>query len=394
MGTYKYRRKDTHGNVMHPETDASCVLFEDGTTLTNKNFGNEKFAISDYRNELMAHDFRFIGMYKGCIYGIYNGDNEHTVENAIHTNIHTNISEISLCNLQNPEFYHIVVAGESIFGTSRACYDPTGYIVGNKMYCITNGIVGGEITYCYDIFNLDERKASGVFAPLKLDGNVMNLTNVRNSYNAKSAVSCGTLSDIGLNVKIIKDGGMYWSVINATGDKYYGLIIKSTDLINWTSVATPNLSTLTSKTWEGTVAVIESGKTFAFAIRNAVQQGIFYGTFNVETNTFSSFVKVPNSITTRPEFFHWKGDLYLAVNIEGSVTTQNYGTVVRATMRIFKVSNGVLSPVLTKSVKEGIHYFTFINYNDEKLYIAYSTDVRRLDYTQARSNTAMEEISI
>ena len=93
-------------------------------------------------------------------------------------------------------------------------------------------------------------------------------------------------------------------------------------------------------------------------------------------------------------------------NTFGPSELEGGGSVFRATVSFYRISEdgSSLSFVRAKSVPEGIHYATFYVEPGrrwfwhvparDRLCIVYSTDTRRLNLVHARSNIALEELTL
>ena len=96
----------------------------------------------------------------------------------------------------------------------------------------------------------------------------------------------------------------------------------------------------------------------------------------------------------------YEGETYLYCNTFGPSNVEGYGSVYRSTCSFYKLSpdGRELTFVRSKFIPEGIHYPTFyverqgFPCRGERLYIIYSTDSRRLDPSEGRSNIALEQI--
>lgn len=377
---------------------ALLVLNSCSHTLSDELLGN----VSDPSKELMSHDFRYIGKYKGYHYGAYNAGYLTTKEHPRNHDIDVNISKWKTSDLDGVEFIKAAVAGDGISDIWRAPYDPTGCIVGNKLYLLYCPSVDSTATYVGRTFDLDRQAFDNEAEILTLDGRPMNLFNVLDIYNAKARVHCSSVLDggpvqamgLGLNVEIVKGKDCWYCCASEVGADFTCLVMKTSDFYHWETVAIPDVSDKFPgcSFWESVVYPLD-GDIFGFVSRFQNRLGCVYGQWNAATGEFANIDVIPESITARPEFFTWKGENYLCVNVNGASTVDGYGSVFRATCRFYRIDpkDYTLTPLKTKFVPEGIHYYTFY---EEKggLYMIYSTDSRRLDCNEARSNIAVERI--
>ena len=369
-------------------------------TASDELLGN----VSDPSKELMSHDFRYIGEYNGYHYGAYNAGYLTTKERPGNLDIDLKISKWKTSELDKVEFIDVALAGDGISDTWRAPYDPTGYIAGNKLYLLYCPSVDSTATYVARTFDLDSQTFVNEAEIITLDGRPMNLYNVLDTYNAQADVHCANVLDggpvqcmgLGLNVMITEHNGIYYCCASEVGADFTCLVMKSSDFYHWETVAIPDVSDKFpgNSFWEAVVYPLD-GDIFGFAVRFQNCQGCVYGQWNVATGEFTNIEEIPESITARPEFFTWKGDNYLCVNVDGASSVEGYGSVFRATCRFFRIDpdSYELTPVKTKFVAEGIHYYTFYEERGS-LYMIYSTDARRLDCAEARSNIAVEKLSL
>jgi len=361
--------------------------------------------VSDPSTELMAHDFRYVGKYKGYHYGLYNAGYKTTKERPGNLDIDLKISKWKTEELDRIEFIHVALAGDTPSDFWRAPYDPTGYIEGSKLHILYCPSVDSCCTYVGRTFDLDKQSFDGQARILTIDGKPMNLKNVLDLYNSKAKVSCDNVLDggpiqymgLGMNVEIVKGKGCWYCCLSEVGSNFTSIVVKTTDFYNWESVAIPDVaeSYPGDSFWEAVVHPVK-GDTYAYAMRfQTVTGGVCYGTWNSKTGNFANLKDIPESFIARPAFFDYKGDTYLCSNVWGNSTIEGYGTVWRATCRFYRISRKDFSliPVKTKFVPEGIHYYTFYTENG-KLYMLYSTDTRRLDCDEARSNIAIAKITL
>jgi len=358
--------------------------------------------VSDPSKELMSHDFRYIGKYKGYHYGAYNAGYLTTKERPGNLDIDLKISKWKTGHLDKVEFIPVALAGDGISDSWRAPYDPTGYIAGNKMYLLYCPSIDSMATYVGRTFDLDRQAFDNEAEVLTIDGRPMNLQNVLDIYNTKAKVHCSSVLDggpvqfmgLGLNVEIVKGKNCYYCCASEVGADFTCLVLKTTDFYNWETVAIPDVSDKFPgfSFWESVVYPL-GGDIFGYSARFQNQQGCVYGQWNAATNEFTGIDFIPDAVIARPAFFTWKGDNYLCVNINGASVIDYYGYVFRATCRFYRIDKEDYSliPVKTKFVPEGIHYYTFYKERG-KLYMIYSTDSRRLDCSEARSNIAVERI--
>ena len=358
--------------------------------------------VSNPTLQKMSHDFRYVGRYDGFCYGVYNAGYCSTEEHPKHLDIDLRIVKWLPEDAGVKYSFQVAKAGDGRTDFYRPPYDPTGFIECEKLYCMYCPSVDSTATYVCRVFNMKSETFEGEESVMTLDGQPMTVWNVLNIYNEKSPVKCSWILDgspekafgLGLNVKIVKYGDAYYSCLSEVGGTFCGMIIRSYNLTDWETVAIPNLTSLPrgQSFWEGSVFPLKNG-LFAYTARLQNEDGVVFGLWNPATGQFSHLQLVPDAIVSRPELFEFRGEVYLACNIHGPSDVEGYGSVYRATCAFFRINpdEGSLERVRTKTVAEGIHYFTFYSWRGN-LYMVYSTDSRRLNAREARSNIALERI--
>lgn len=356
--------------------------------------------LSDPSVELMAHCFRYVGEYDGWRYGLYNAGYESTVEHPKNLDIDLKLCRWKTGDVENREVCQIWRTAQGICDNFRPPYDATGIIDGSTLHILVCPGVDGCSTYIHVPYYLDTKEL-GKEEVMTIDGAPITVTNVLDDYTAITGVKIPWFTDggpesafgIGMNVEIARHGGYYYSVISACAGGFTSMIVRTTDLIHWETVAIPSFSSVTSAStfWEGVVRPLHDD-IFAFSARLQSEDGVIYGTWNSSTGELSNLQLIEGGITARPEFFEYKGNTYLYCNTYGPSNVEGYGSVYRSTASFYKISKdgASLEFVRKKFVPEGIHYPTF--YVDRGLFIIYSTDSRHLNPHEGRSNIAIERI--
>lgn len=370
-------------------------------------------SLSDPSVELMSHGFRYVGEYGGWHYGLYNAGYKTTKEHPANLDIDLKLSRWKTGDIAHREISQIWYTGKGISDDFRPPYDATGYIEGSVLHILFCPGVNGSGTYVHVPYNLDTQEP-GHEETMTLDGQEMNVANVIDNYKARTGKDIPWFTDggaktafgIGMNVEIARHKGSYYCVISALAHGFTAIIVRSEDLVHWETVAIPDLSPLNFGTtwWEGAVHPLH-GDVFAFTARVQSEDGVVYGTWDASTGALSNLQLIEGGITSHPEFFEYKGNTYFFCNTFGPSDVEGYGSVYRSTVSFYKLSpdGSSLEFVRSKFVPEGIHYATFYvepghglfgrRRRGDRLYIIYSTDSRRLDHLEGRSNIAIEELA-
>ncbi len=381
----------------------SCILAVAGLVscaVQDKLLGS----VSDPSIELMSHNFRYIGEYGGWRYGLYNAGYETTKEHPRNLDIDLKLSRWKTGDIEHREISRIWETGQGITDDFRPPYDASGIIEGSVMHILFCPGVDGHSAYVHVPYDLDSKEL-GKEEVMTLDSRQITVENVLDIYKSRTGAEIPWFSDggsktafgIGMNVEVARFKGWYYSVISALASGFTGIIVKSSDLVHWETVCIPDLSPVHFGTtfWEGVVHPLY-GDIFAFATRVQSEDGVIYGTWNAATGVLDNLQLIEGGITARPEFFEYKGNTYLYCNTYGPSDVEGYGSVYRATASFYKLSKDgtSLEFVRSKSVQEGIHYPSFYVEPGRGLYIIYSTDSRRLDHLEARSNIAIERLAL
>ena len=360
--------------------------------------------VSDPSVELMAHCARYIGEYHGWHYVLYNAGYNTTKEHPKNLDIDLKLSRWKGEDIEHREVSRIWYTGKGITDDFRPPYDPSGIIVGSTMHILFCPGVDGHAAYVHVPYDL-KKQALGKEEVMTLDGKEITVANVLENYKQRTGIDIPWFSDggaktafgIGMNVEIPRHGKYYYCVLSALAGGFTAMIVRSEDLVHWETVTVADLSSVKSGAtfWEGAVHPLH-GDIFAFTTRVQSQDGVVYGTWNASTGELSNLQLVEGGITARPEFFEYKGSTYLFCNTYGPSDVDGYGSVYRATASFFRISpdGASLEYVRSKFVPEGIHYPTFFVAPRCRIYIIYSTDSRRLDHLEARSNIALEKLVI
>jgi len=363
-------------------------------------------SVSDPSIELMSHCFRYVGEYDDWHYGLYSAGYNTTKEHVANLDIDLKMVRWKTDRLDEREFSQIWYTGKDMCDDFRPPYDPAGIIDGSIMHIAFCPGINGHSVYCHATYDLESQSIVNTDI-MTLDGEELNVINVINNYSERTGKTIPWYSDggrktcygIGMNVEIVKHCGYFYSVISAFAYDFTAIVVRSTDMIHWETVSIPDLSPLNCGTswWEGAVHHLHDD-VFAFTTRVQGNDGVVYGTWNSSTGEFSNLQLIEGGITAHPEFFDYKGNTYLFCNIYGPSNVEGYGSVYRATSAFYKLSpdGSTLEFIKKKFVPEGIHYPTFYVepgfLHNDRLYMLYSTDSRRLDHNEGRSNIALEQL--
>ena len=364
-------------------------------------------SLSDPSTELMAHCFRYVGEYDGWRYGLYNAGYETTKEHPKNLDIDLKLCRWKTGDIEHREICHIWQTGQGICDDFRPPYDATGIIDGSTLHMLLCPGVDGCSTYIHVPYDLDNKEL-GKEEVMTLDGARITVANVLDNFKSRTGKDIPWFTDggketafgIGMNVEIARHKGYYYSVISALAYGFTAIIVRSRDLVHWETVCVPDFSAVNYGTtyWEGVVYPLYDD-VFAFTARVQSEDGVIYGLWNSDTKELSNLQLIEDGVTARPEFFEYQGSTYLYCNTYGPSQVEGYGSVYRSTASFYKLSSDgtSLEFIRSKFVPEGIHYPTFYVepgglIRKERLFIIYSTDSRRLDPLEGRSNIALERL--
>lgn len=333
----------------------------------------------------------------GRLYTLYQAGEAHTVENVADP---TELMRLSVTDwalpLGKPRIFDLGRSGED-FGSfvQTAKHPPCAQTMAEKdgvLYMFFRGRQNVSL-WCCRTFDTKTQTLKPGAVITRLDGQVFDGNAVREAYNRLSGETHkGTCIGNECNIRRFSDG-FYYTVICACEDDV-GLVVRTKDLLNWESVlTTPDLRK--GYTWEHEIFELVPGRKWFSAWRQERLGNVWSAVYDVETKTWTKPAMVPGSIAVKPYLFRHQGVGYLATNLRGPIATVGYGNAWRATLGIFRIAeDGALTRVKTVVRPTGCHYVQTFEDGEGRLYLVSSTDERKLDATQCRSNIAFDRLAL
>lgn len=348
--------------------------------------------------EKMTHTISPV-FHRGVLYGFYQAGEAHTVENVGDP---TELMRLSALpwdrRTEKPRIIDAGVARQDFGSFIQTSECPpcaqTMTVMDDMLYLFFRGRRAKKAPglWCCRKYDTREGRMLDGAEICTLDGAEFNGTAARDAYNRLTGDrQTGTAVGDECNVRRFSDG-RYYTAMSVGGD-CVGLVLRSENLVDWTSVlATPDLHG--GRTWEYEIFELSAGRWMS-AWRQEDLGSVWTATYDVAAKTWSRPVKVENSIAVKPYLFRHRGANYIATNVRGPVTTPGYGTAVRATLGVFRIGEDGLPRMVKKIVRPtGCHYVSTIEDDAGRLFLCYSTDERKLDATQCRSNIACEPLDL
>jgi len=361
-------------------------------TVTPSNYAG----ISKSGTEKLACAPCLVSYGEGKFAVAYLADEVNRIESESSTTI---VCRVALFDPEQPgqaEYLDIAAAGQTLGGVtigSKAPYEPNLIALENGSLLVLFNIRTSGGKYLYYSARMDPAgRAVTDYAPLTLDGREWTPANIAASYNALSDRDISTAGPTGSMVftsKIIRHDGYYYGYCGGVASGFSGILVRSADGINWTSVMTPEAAA-------DMAGVIECGfrfldETVYFCMRD-ISSGVYHGSYDFATGEqLLKTTKIPGLTTSKPTTFLQDGRLYLIVNKD----TGDDNTVGRRnTAQIYEVrpETGALTLVKQLFCADGIAYHSVVESKGTN-YWCFHTDARRIEpYTQGRSNLAFMEM--
>ena len=359
-------------------------------TVTPANYA----VVSNTKTENLACAPCLVSYGEGKFAVAYLTDEVNKIETEASTTI---VCRVALFDPEHPEqaeYLDIATAGQTIGDVtigSKAPYEPNLLALADgKLLAIFNlrSTTGKYIYYsaCID----PDSRAVTAYAPLTLDGKEWVPANVASSYNALTGSNVSAPSgSMVFTSKIIEHDGYYYGYCGGISSGFAGILVRSTDGINWTSVMAPQAAS-------DMAGVIECGFGFIdeyvyFCMRD-ISSGVYQCAYNFTTGQqLTQTEKLPELTTSKTDVFRQDGKLYIIVN---KATDDDSSVGRRNTARIYAVKPETCELTLVKELfcADGIAYHSVLPYKGNN-YWCFHTDARRIEpYTQGRSNLALMEM--
>ena len=361
-------------------------------TLTPENY----FTVSNIAEEKLACAPGMAVYGEGNVAVSYLADEINTVETESSTTI---VCRLGLFEIDSPEegsFIDIASAGETVGDITigdYAPYEPNLLKLSDEELLIYFNVrdINGSYVYYSARFDTFTRTVIS-YEPLTLDGKRWTPANIAASYKEVSGTDIGSAGPAGSMVftsKIIWHDGYYYGYCGGICSKFSGILVRSTDGINWTSVMAPEAA-------DDMCGVIECGfqilnDTVYFCMRD-ISSGMYHCSYRFsDGQQLVKTVKIQGLTTSKPAAFIQNDTMYVIVN----KATGDDATVGRRNTALFyEVDPERCELVLVKRVfcADGCAYHTVEEWNGTN-YWCFHTDARRIDpYTQGRSNLAFLQI--
>lgn len=380
-------RKDTDCSGIHPASDAFSI------ELTPLNY----HTISKPATELLSCAPCMVSYGNGDFVVTYLADEANSVETESSKTIVCRLRDFNILSPSQGKTVDVAVAGQTIsdvtISKTKAPYEPNILKIDDRNLLVLFNFRDTDNNYLYYSATYDtETKEIISYQPIYLDGREWNPSNVASSYNsiAENSISAsGPSSSMVFTSKIVKHQGYYYGYCGGVCSGFAGILVRSTDGINWESFLAP-------KAAADMAGVIECGFQFlnnhVYLCMRDISSGIYHCSYEYQTKKVSvSTIKLPGLTTSKPAAFIEDGQMYVIVNKD----TGDDATVGRRNTALFyRVDPSTCGWTPTKEVfcRDGVAYHCVENYNNTN-YWCFHTDARRINpYTQGRSNLAFLQV--
>ena len=321
---------------------------------------------------------------------VYLADEESCVESEFSSSIFVRLSRLNLYDNQaTMEFVDIAKPNCTLYGHytgSSAPYEPN-LLKGKDSPIIMyrDGGMGGGYICC----NLSsDSSCCSNFRSLTLDGLPMTPHNVQSVYGKYKVTNITDSPVLVFTTRIIQSSDSFYSHLG--GYNYNGIIVKSSNGVDWESITVPSSVDGLSYILEG--ALGEDNTTGNYFLCARGNNMVLYR-FNHFFNEISKPRFLSEASLSKPTFFNYHNSLYLIVNAQND---NEFSIGRRNTALIYRVDGqtGELTLSKTLKCKDGCAYHSVQVIGDE-IWMVFQTDARHIALeTQGRSNLALYKFEL
>ena len=367
--TNKYPTTVDFGNFARMKLIKSCEMGESCIKMVYNGNPLAAKTVSSPENKV-AHVSSFgIDSNTGKVYCVYYADNISDEEPAYYTESLT-LSLFCIDNPNNDNIHTLLSPNDVINGLTveQSIREPT-CIYDDGLYIMALIQTQGKRNYWMLNVDLSNYTVSGNVATL--DG-----------------ASFGTCT-MG---KIIKHEDVYYSAIGGYSVGYKAKIIKSADLLNWTTICEFNdVKSDTGYCKEANVEIFNNKIYVAISSdenTTSVYNGVFVAYYDLDNNIQSPTIRCNDNAWVKAILFTHNGNLYMLSNKGADYWyyDADYGRRTRSCLRVSKLNSAgnAMEEVATVICKNSIHYCYPVNYYGQ-MYMSFTSGARNINPQIGRS---------
>ena len=382
-GEMIYLSKNPAYSEVHPTSDAFSI------ELTPLNY----HTISKPDSELLSCAPCLVAYGNGNFAVTYLADEVNSVETESSKTIVCRLRDFNILSPDQGKTTDVAIAGQKIgdltISSTKAPYEPNILKIDDNTLLVLFNFRDTNNNYLYYSATYDTKaKQITAYQPLTLDGREWNPRNLAISYNAiaeNTISSSGPSASMVFTSKIIKHQGYYYGYCGGVCSGFAGILVRSTDGVNWQSYIAPRY-------FAEMAGVIECGFQFSgdyvYMCMRDISSGVYDCSYRVSSKQVVETTKLlPGLTTSKPATFIEDNNIYLIVN---KYTGDDNVVGRRNTALFYRVDpvTCTLTPAKEVFCRDGVAYHCIENYNNTN-YWCFHTDARRINpYTQGRSNLA------
>lgn len=365
----------------------SCTKEDDLNITSILKISNQvSIVVSDTTKEKLAHcsllySDKFLN--DGTFWISYYCDETQSFENPSQTTIYPVLCKFNIKNNKDSLLRWPIVKANSIFKDikigNRAPYDPNLRINETNIQVYFQAFISGKTSIAYRLFDKNKLQFNDELQISKLRYNIAGEEKIYN-LNDDGVAQC--LKDFGYQnqgithliiTRFIEHKGYTYVALTSFYGSSRGIIIKSLDGIVWDMVTIQPNDILDN---ESQIEIVDD---VIYYIARSAYNKCYIGKYEMNKNQWSDLKEIPNSIGARPEIFFYNDHLYIIYSIYNPVNF-GWGVITRNSAIVSEVNLSILDLTAKVTIQNeyGFHYFS-VNQTDNKLYMTYSEDRRKLN---------------
>ena len=382
------------GETIYLRKDHSCPNVQSPSEsfrieLTPLNY----HTISQPATELLSCGPGMVSYGNGNFAVVYLADDVNTVETESSKTIVCRLRDFNILTPESGQTIDVAMAGQKtgdvVISSNKAPYEPNIIKLDDHTLLILFNVWTNDGKYVYYSARYDTvKKEITSYNPLRLDGREWNPLNIAMSYNAMAdndISSSGPSSSMVFTSKVVSYDGYHYGFCGGICKGFPGILVRSTDGINWESYLTPEYKPEMSGVIECGFQILDD---YLYLCLRDISSGVYHCSYKFSTKEqVAGTSRLDGLTTSKPAVFIEDDNMYLIVNKD---TGDDAVVGRRNTALFYKVDPAtcVLSPAKEVFCRDGVAYHVVEKYNDTN-YWCFHTDARRINpYTQGRSNLA------